>query len=91
MEAPPEKPIEIEPYRLIYSGRKIFWRVNASVDFNIYVHPAFNCIEIIGALGTVCTELNRLYLDFEGLKRTVRDILDKNDTIDDTDDTVRTV
>ncbi len=59
-------------YRLLYSGSKLFWRTNETIDLDIYFHVIAHTIEII-AFDSVKSREWRLYLQYE----TVLNILEK--------------
>jgi hypothetical protein len=70
-------------FKLLYAGRKLFWRSQLSVDLNVYVHMGCSCIEIIGALSdSLPHELNRLYMSYDTIMHVVKDIFNKT-TFDD--------
>jgi hypothetical protein len=50
--------------KLLYSGNKLFWRIQESVLFDIYYRQEYNCIEIIPIIENPHTELARIFLDY---------------------------
>ena len=58
------KQVEGKHYRLIYSGSKLFWRTQETVDLNIYHHIIPFAVEVVSYDTVKCKELNRLYLDY---------------------------
>ena len=54
---------------LLYSGAKFFWKLNLSLDLDLYFHSAElvkpNCIEVISCDASSGSELPRMYLDYE--------------------------
>ena len=52
-------------YKLLYAGRKLFWRTQESVDLSFYYHFASNCVEVIAFdVSLEAKEINRIYLDY---------------------------
>lgn len=54
-------------YKLVYSGSKLFWRTQETVDVNLYHHILPHCIEIICFDEGKGKEYPRLYLHYEQL------------------------
>lgn len=54
-------------FRLLYSGNKFYWRLQESLDFDIYHHFLAHCIEIIPYNCQKQKEMSRLYLDYEAM------------------------
>ena len=89
-ERPPEpveddvsgEQIEGIHFRLVYSGRKLFWRSQQSVDLEFYLHDRVYCIEVAGVEASTSLELSRLYLDYNILLSIVSDIIGRRSTDD---------
>mmetsp|Transcript_4144 Transcript_4144/g.9083 ORF Transcript_4144/g.9083 Transcript_4144/m.9083 type:complete len:424 (-) Transcript_4144:375-1646(-) len=54
-------------YKLLYSGSKLFWRTQDTVDLNVYHHLLPATVEVIAYDPTRGRELNRLYLSYSQL------------------------
>lgn len=63
--------IEGVHYKLMYTGRKLFWRTQDSVDFCFYNHFECKCVEVIGIHPETNAEVNRIYLDHSMLMRII--------------------
>lgn len=61
------KQVEGKHYRLIYSGSKLFWRTQETVDLNIFHHILPSTIEVVSYDTMKAKEMNRLYLDYTSL------------------------
>lgn len=61
------KQVEGKHYRLIYSGSKLFWRTQETVDLNIFHHILPSTIEVVSYDTMKAKEMNRLYLDYSSL------------------------
>ena len=61
------KQIEGKHYRLLYSGAKLFWRTQESIDLNIYHHILPSTIEIVSFDPVKSKEMNRIYCDYTAL------------------------
>ena len=60
-----QQQVEGVHYKLLYSGRKLFWRTQESVDLNFYYHYESKCVEIIAFdVSLAAKEINRIYLDY---------------------------
>ena len=89
-ERPPEpaeedtsgEQIEGIDFRLVYSGRKLFWRSQQSVDLEFYLHDRVSCLEVAGIDASNSQELNRIYLDYNILLNIISDIIGKRSTDD---------
>ena len=89
-ERPPEptdddstgEQIEGIHFRLVYSGRKLFWRSQQSVDVEFYLHDRVSCLEIAGIDVSKSQELSRIYLDYNVLLNIVSDIMGRKSTDD---------
>jgi AcrR family transcriptional regulator len=62
-EAVDVQQIEGIHYKLLYTGRKLYWRTQESVDFSFYYHFESKTVEIIAFHIESMDEINRLYLD----------------------------
>jgi hypothetical protein len=51
-------------YKLLYTGTKLYWRTQKSIDFNFYHHVLADVIEIVAFDPEKHKELNRVYLDY---------------------------
>lgn len=61
------KQIEGKHYRLIYSGSKLFWRTQETIDLNIFHHILPSTIEVVSYDTMKSKEMNRIYLDYANL------------------------
>lgn len=61
------KQVEGKHYRLLYSGSKLFWRTQETVDLNIYHHILPSTIEVVSYDTTKSKEMNRMYMDYAAL------------------------
>lgn len=52
-------------YRLLYSGNKFFWRIQQSIDLDMYHHFLANTIEIIPYHPMKHKELPRIYINYD--------------------------
>ena len=50
-------------YKLVYSGSKLFWRTQETIDIDIYHHLVVNVVEVIMFEPIKGKELKRVYLD----------------------------
>lgn len=62
---------EGEHYMLMYSGSKLFWRTQITVDLNMYYHVLPHAIEVIAFDSNKHREMNRLYFDINTLDEIV--------------------
>lgn len=61
------KQVEGKHYRLLYSGSKLFWRTQETVDLNIYHHILPSTIEVVSYDTAKSKEMNRIYMDYAAL------------------------
>ena len=69
-------------FRLVYSGRKLFWRSQQSVDLEFYLHDRVTCLDVAGIDASNSQELSRIYLDYNILLSIISDIIGKRSTDD---------
>jgi len=69
---PVKKPVVLFPlrfegerFKLLYTGSKLFWRTNETVELNIYLHVEARIIEVVSFDVTKLKETNRLYLHLD--------------------------
>lgn len=63
LESPIKSQQEGTHFRLIYSGTKIFWRTQDTVDLDIYYHIVADTMEVIAFNLTKNKEISRTYLN----------------------------
>jgi hypothetical protein len=61
------KQIEGKHYRLLYSGSKLFWRTQETVDLNIYHHIVPSTVEVVSYDTVKGKEMPRIYLEYGAL------------------------
>eukprot|EP00428_Durinskia_dybowskii_P062089 CAMPEP_0170382588 /NCGR_PEP_ID=MMETSP0117_2-20130122/15028_1 /TAXON_ID=400756 /ORGANISM="Durinskia baltica, Strain CSIRO CS-38" /LENGTH=553 /DNA_ID=CAMNT_0010638247 /DNA_START=56 /DNA_END=1717 /DNA_ORIENTATION=+ len=61
------KQVEGKHYRLLYSGSKLFWRTQETIDLNIFHHILPSTIEIVSYDTVKAKEMNRIYCDYTAL------------------------
>ena len=60
----PNKQVEGEDFKMLYTGSKLFWRTSENIDLHFYHHILPHTIEIIAYDAAKGKELNRIYLDY---------------------------
>lgn len=66
---PAEQQIDGVHYKLIYSGEKLFWKINSSVHVDIYIHIHPNILEIVPYDYELQNELKRIYVSYDTIVR----------------------
>jgi hypothetical protein len=59
-----EPQVEGKHFKLLYSGSKLFWRTQKSIDVDIYLHVLTNVLEVITFDSAKHRETARIYLDY---------------------------
>jgi hypothetical protein len=59
-------------FRLLYSGNKLFWRIQLNVDIDIFHHFVAQCIEVVIFNSEQNRELSRIYLDYDDIMSLVQ-------------------
>eukprot|EP01038_Epipyxis_sp_PR26KG_P006576 gene6576-9041_t len=61
-----EAEVQVEgiDFRILYSGSKLYWRSNETIELTFVHHLKIHVLEIIGFDFSTSRELNRLYLDY---------------------------
>jgi hypothetical protein len=77
-----ESQVEGIHYKLLYTGSKLFWRTQETIDFDIFHHLALTTIEIIAHNSFKGGEVNRLYLDYAAVSRIVEHLRSLNPDAD---------
>ncbi len=75
-----EKQQEGVHYRMLYSGSKLFWRTQETIDIDMYYHIIPDTVEIIFFDESKGRELPRLYLNHTVLMNVVNAIVDREVT-----------
>ena len=63
-----EPQVEGKQYRLLYTGSKIFWRTQRTIDIDIYVHIYPEILEVIAFDPVKYKEITRMYLDYAAMR-----------------------
>ncbi len=58
------KQVEGQHYKLLYTGSKLFWRTQETVDLNFYHHILPHTVEVISYDLMRSKEMSRLYFDY---------------------------
>lgn len=76
-----DEPLQVQQiegvhFKLLYTGRKLYWRTQESVDFSFYYHFGSDVVEVIAfdSSEESTAEINRLYLDSSKLKQIVSEL-----------------
>lgn len=59
-----EPQIEGKHYKLLYTGSKLFWRTQRSIDVDIYLHIGPHVLEVITFDSNKHKEMSRIYLNY---------------------------
>jgi hypothetical protein len=69
-------------FKMLYAGRKLFWRTQDQVDFCFYHHFATDALEVVALDGRTedsTVEVNRLYLKYSILMEMVTDLFSRKE------------
>jgi hypothetical protein len=66
-------------YKLLYAGRKLFWKSKESLDLSFYYHFNPNCVEVISFEADTTNEINRTYLSYDVLEKMSQEIIDRKE------------